>query len=45
MFCLTLEAHGNPIITVAGQQIVLNTKLSFLKQLGRKCNPEIASLG
>lgn len=27
------------IIIIAGQQIVLNTKLSFLSQLGRKCNP------
>lgn len=39
MFCLMLEAHRSPIIIVEGQQIVLNTKLSFLKQLGRKCNP------
>lgn len=42
MFCLTLEAHRSPIIIiiiVAGQRIVFNSKLSFLNQLGRKCNP------
>lgn len=35
-----LDVRRSPvIITVEGQQIVLNTKSSFLKQLGRKCNP------